>query len=88
LAQSGNSIEARALLDRLHATTPHAYVPASGFAWTHLGLGEVDAAFSWMDRAIDERDPMMIPIKTYPFLDPIRDDARFSALLRKMNLDT
>ncbi len=41
-----------------------------------------------MDRAIDERDPMIIPIKSYPFLDPLRSDPRFTALLRKMNLES
>ena len=29
----------------------------------------------------------MTPIKTYPFLDPIRADPRYLALLRKMNLE-
>jgi TolB-like protein/tetratricopeptide (TPR) repeat protein len=86
LAQSGEVAEARALLARLHATAERVYVPASCFAWIHLGLGEIDEAFSWMDRAIDERDPMMVPIKSYEFFDPIRSDPRFAALLRKMNL--
>ncbi len=29
---------------------------------------------------------MITPIKTYPFLDPIRDDPRYTPLLRKMKL--
>ncbi len=55
-------------------------------AWTYLALGEIDSAFEWMDRAIDARDHMMIPIKSYPFLDSIRGDPRYLALLRRMNL--
>ena len=39
-----------------------------------------------MDRAIDARDHMMTPIKTYPFLDPFRADPRYLALLGKMKL--
>jgi tetratricopeptide (TPR) repeat protein len=86
LAQGGNISEARVLLDRLHAVAAQAYVPPTCFAWIHFGLGEIDDAFVWMDRAIEARDHMMTPIKTYPFMDPIRSDPRFAALLRKMNL--
>ncbi len=87
LGLSGNTVEARRILGHLRTIATHAYVPPSAFAWIHLGLGEVDEAFVWMDRAIDAHDPMMTPVKTYAFLDPIRSDPRFTALLRKMNLE-
>lgn len=87
VAQSGDVTEARALLVQLHAAAERAYIPASCFAWIHLGLGELEQAFEWMSRAVDDRDPMMTPIKSYPFFDPIRADPRFAALLRKMNLE-
>jgi TolB-like protein len=86
LAESGDTAGARALYDRLRTMPPKAYVAPTSFAWIHLGLGEIDEFFEWMDRAIDARDHMITPIKTYPFLDPIRDDPRYTALLRKMNL--
>lgn len=53
----------------------------------HIGLDEWDDAFQWLDRAVETRDPLVMPIKTYPFLDPVRTDARYHALLRKMNLE-
>ena len=87
LAQAGHEAEAATLLDRLSEIAKVAYVPPSCFAWIHLGLGNVDDAFSWMDRAIDARDPMMMPIKSFSFLDPLRNDPRVRALLRKMNLE-
>jgi hypothetical protein len=87
LAQSGGTAEARALLERLYAALAEAYVPASSRAWIHLGLGEIERAFTCMDRAVDARDPMMILLKTYLFLDPIRSDPRSLALLRKLNLE-
>ncbi len=86
LGLSGNTTEARSILEHLRATAIHTYVPPSAFAWIHLGLGELDDAFVWMDRAIGAHDPMMTPIKTYPFMAPLRDDPRFHALLLKMNL--
>ncbi len=86
LAQAGNTAEARSVLEKLHAMATQACVPPTSFAWIHFGLGEKDDFFSWMDRAIDARDHMLMPIKSYPFLDPIRSDARYLGLLRRMNL--
>ena len=63
------------------------YVPASTFALGYIGLDEWDTAFEWLDKAVETRDPLVMPIKTYPFLDPVRTDARYHALLRKMKLE-
>jgi TolB-like protein/tetratricopeptide (TPR) repeat protein len=87
LGLGGRTAEARAMLDRLRAMAGERHVPPTCFAWIHLGLGDIDEAFLWMDRAIDAPDRMMSPIKTYPFLDPIRADPRFALLLRRMNLE-
>ncbi len=87
LGLSGKKTEARALLKRLHGMAAQAYVPPTSFAWIHLGLGEIDSAFEWLDRAIDARDQFMMAIKSYAFFDPIRADPRFAALLRKMHLE-
>lgn len=87
LGQAGRTAEAREMLERLHGIAAAGYVPPTAFAWTHYGLGDIDDAFVWMDRAIDGRDDMIIPLSAYPFLDPIRADPRFTALLRKLNYD-
>jgi serine/threonine-protein kinase len=87
LAKGGDAAGARALGERIRAMPPHVYVPPTSLAFLHLGLGEIDAFFEWMDRAIDARDHMITPIKTYPFFDPIRGDPRYDGLLRKMNLE-
>jgi TolB-like protein/tetratricopeptide (TPR) repeat protein len=87
LGLGGKAPEARSLLERLQARAQKDYVPPTSFAWAHLGLGETDAAFEWLDRAVDECDQFMMPIKSYEFFDPIRSDPRFLALLRKMNLE-
>jgi hypothetical protein len=47
----------------------------------------VDTALAWLDRAVDARDQLMMPIRTYAFFDPIGGDPRFGALLRKMKRD-
>ncbi len=87
LGLGGHTAEARAVLDRLRAFTSTRYVPPTCFAWTHLGLGDIDDAFLWMERALEAPDRMMAPIKSYSFLDTLRADPRFALLLRKMNLE-
>jgi TolB-like protein/Tfp pilus assembly protein PilF len=87
LGLSGRTAEARIVLERLHALTGQRYVPPTSFAWTNLGIGNIDETFLWLERAIDAPDRFIEPIKTYPFLDPLRSDPRFITLLRKMNLE-
>ncbi|MFB3828798.1 MAG: winged helix-turn-helix domain-containing protein [Bryobacteraceae bacterium] len=86
LAESRNETEARVILERLRSTERTRYVPPTTLAWIHLALGETDSFFACMDRAFDVRDHMLMPIKTYPFLDGIRGDPRYRQLLRRMNL--
>ncbi|MBI4905873.1 MAG: winged helix-turn-helix domain-containing protein [Acidobacteria bacterium] len=86
-ACSGNTEEACAIRDRLEAIAAHAYVPPTGFAWIAFGLGDLDSAFAWLERAVDARDPFIIPIKTYAVLDPFRSDPRYRKVLARMNLE-
>ena len=78
--------EARAILAELHQRAAVSYVPPSAFAWILLGLGDIDGTFEWLDRAVEVRDPWIMPIRTHPILDPIRLAPRFQLLLRRMNL--
>jgi len=87
LGMAGRRPEAKEVLDRLRALASQRYVAPTCFAWIYLGLGAIDEVFLWLERAVDAPDRMIEPIKTYPFLDPLRRDPRFTALLRKMNLE-
>ncbi|HQR66218.1 MAG TPA: protein kinase [Thermoanaerobaculia bacterium] len=85
-ARAGRSGEARRLVDQARMRAAEGYFPPSTFFLAYGGLGDWDAAFEWMDRAIETRDPVVMPIKSFPFLDPVRTDPRYLALLRKMRL--
>ena len=88
LGASGGTDEARTVLARLEARAEREYIAPTTFAWVYLSLHQVDRAFEWLDRAVDARDQFMMPIKSYAFLDPLRSDPRYVALVRKMKLDT
>jgi len=62
------------------------YVPSSAVALVHLGLGDDDAVFKWLERAVDERDALMPWLKYFPPLDRLHSDPRFSNLLRRLGL--
>lgn len=87
LARSGDTTEARAILEGLTRMVRQTYVPPTGFAWIHLALGDIDEGFRWLDRAVDGHDPFIVPFKTYPFLDPIRSDPRYHAILKRIHLE-
>jgi TolB-like protein/tetratricopeptide (TPR) repeat protein len=87
LGLGGHIAEARAVLERLQSIAAQRFVLPTSFAWVHLGLGEIDDAFAWMQRAVDRNDEWIHPLRTYPFLDSLRSDPRFAALLRQLNLE-
>jgi serine/threonine-protein kinase len=78
--------EARKLLDETETMATKAYIPPSTLALGYVGLDDWDAAFRWWDQAVEARDPLIVPIKTFPFFDPVRGDPRYRAILRRMNL--
>jgi tetratricopeptide (TPR) repeat protein len=86
LGRAGRFADAAEVLRQLRAASERTYVPPSSIAWTYLGLGDLDNAFAWLDRAVDARDPMAFPLQTYPFLDALRTDPRYAELLRKLKM--
>jgi tetratricopeptide (TPR) repeat protein len=49
----------------------------------HAELGEKDKAFAMLDEALETKDQHMAQMKVDPFMDPLRDDPRFAAILRR-----
>jgi tetratricopeptide (TPR) repeat protein len=83
-AVSGQQDEARRLLAELVQQSSVRFVSPFSMATIHLGLGETDRAFEFLEKAIESRDRAMPWIKVAPRLDPLRGDPRFTDLLRRM----
>jgi hypothetical protein len=83
---AGRREAARSLREELLAQSAVRYVPPFALAMISLGLDDLDAMFEWMNRAIDARDPFVIPLPGYPVLDHIRSDPRYPPLLARLNL--
>jgi len=82
---AGRVDEARAVLTRLEDDARTQYTSPLDFALVHAGLGESDQLFERLDRAFDDRVSDMIRINLLPWPAAIRADARFDALLRRLN---
>ena len=77
----GDSERAAAELDELIALG-HTYTYE--IAMVHAYRGELDEAFTWLDRAFDRRDLGLNFIVGDPFMDNLRDDPRFDAVLERL----
>jgi len=58
----------------------------SGIASVYAWRGDRDQAFEWLERSYTERNARLRFIKYDPLLRRLRDDPRYTSLLRKMNL--
>jgi hypothetical protein len=83
---SGNVSEARGLLLRLQEIAAVRPVPSTCFALVHLGLGEKDAALTWLERGVTRHQSTVVALKVHPAYDDLRKEPRFLALLRQMGL--
>jgi tetratricopeptide (TPR) repeat protein len=92
LARIGRTQEAKHLLveieDLYESNTPEAngrHVGAGAIFQAYYSLGEMDVAFAWLERAINERDTAVLDnLRTAAFLEPLRQDSRYPALLAKL----
>jgi len=56
------------------------------FAILSAGMGDIDAAFEHLERSVEKRLGGIIFMPRSPLWDPIKDDPRFEALLRRVGL--
>jgi hypothetical protein len=52
----------------------------------YVGLREDDQAFTWLEKAYEERHPYFILMKVEPVFDRLRPDPRFADLVRRVGL--
>ena len=52
----------------------------------YIGLGEKDPAFSFLNKAVQDRAGLLVYINVDPFFDPLRSDPRFAEILRRVHI--
>ena len=84
-ATSGRTIEARDLLAALEQLAARKFVTPYGVALVYAGLGQKDAAFTWLNKAFDERSHWLVWLRLDPRWDKLRSDPRFAVLIDRMH---
>jgi eukaryotic-like serine/threonine-protein kinase len=85
-AAAGDRPKATAVLRELETRSRREYVPPWDMAVAHLGLGDFDGTFAWLDSAYTARDPLVTLALSDPIWDPVRGDPRFARLRVRMGL--
>jgi tetratricopeptide (TPR) repeat protein len=85
-AAAGDHARARSFLDDLDRASQATYVAPITWVMIYLGLREFDQAFEWLEKAAQVRDVLLCYLRVGPIYQCIRDDPRYSELLRRIGL--
>jgi TolB-like protein/DNA-binding winged helix-turn-helix (wHTH) protein/Tfp pilus assembly protein PilF len=85
-ASEGKKTKASEVLNRLIRMSEQRYVSGLDIAGIYLSLGDRERAFQWLEKAWQDREPMLIMLKVTPIYAPLRSDPRYNKLLKKVGL--
>ena len=83
-AVTGNQEQARGILGEMKKLHDQGLVPSGSVAVLYGALGESDAAFSWLEKAYQERDPQLTYLKVGRRFEPLHGDARFQEFVHRV----
>jgi TolB-like protein/Tfp pilus assembly protein PilF len=62
------------------------YVAPAHYVFAHVRRGDIDQAFAWLPKMVEEPDWFPLQARVNPILDPLRDDPRFEKILESLEL--
>jgi len=86
LARAGRVEQAENILEALRERKRSTYVSPVSLAVANLGLGHIDQAFIWLEKAFEERKGWLLELRVDPVLDPVRHDPRYLDLVDRIGL--
>ena len=79
-------LAARQLQDEQGLVDSRDWVSPMSLALLSIKAGERESAFDWLEKAREERQPWLTYLRVDPVFDPLRDDPRFDALVKKVGV--
>jgi adenylate cyclase len=86
LVKLGRTTEAVEALHVLERDAERLYIRPESLAAGFAAIGEMDKAFTYLDRAVEARSAGMIYLNVDPVYDALRADARFPAALARVGV--
>jgi serine/threonine protein kinase/tetratricopeptide (TPR) repeat protein len=83
---SGNRTDALRVYEEWIKKSSQQWIEPFDMAFVYFGAGKSDLMFNALEKAYQERHPMLLDFIKDPLIDGIRQEPRFKALLKKMNL--
>ena len=86
LALTGQRAAADSVLQRLLRSATQRYLPPVAMATAYVGLGDRENAFQWLEKAVQQHAPFVDGLQTFVWLEPLHEDPRWDALLRRIGI--
>jgi len=84
---AGKKDEAQQIVDGFIEISKKGYFSPMFISRVYAGMGDVDKSIDWLEKAYEDRDPLLLNIKVVPSHDYMHANPRFIALLKKMGLE-
>jgi serine/threonine-protein kinase len=88
LARGGDKTFAQKVRGELLEKRKYDYVSPVELATVSVALGELEQAVYWCELAAEEKRGWVMYLGVHPVVDPLRQNPRFQALVRKMGLES
>jgi serine/threonine-protein kinase len=85
-ARAGHPAEARKIIGELKEIEKTQYVRTYYVAMIYAALGDKDNAFVELEKSFRDKDCYLPRARIDPFMDPLREDARFKDMMKRMGL--
>jgi eukaryotic-like serine/threonine-protein kinase len=73
-------------VDGLTEVSKHGHVSSYSIGEAYMRMGEKEKAMKWLQQGYDEHDTELVSLSVEPVFNPLRPDARFQEILRRMRL--